>query len=146
MYIQYSIWSPTVRLPMFKKMSIVLVISMLAFCLMAETNEKVICSDRSPPSLALLALNDIMRDQFPDSLKDVTIYVQAMEASKAAEQFDILCGAVDMLNGTRTVRIEQSSRMTEIIRYSKSILNVIIVDGFQSFRYTILIHKLLCNC
>lgn len=56
----------------------------------------VTIADKSPLHFTLLALNDILHDLFPKSLEDYAIYVRAMDARKATEQFDILCRAVDM--------------------------------------------------
>lgn len=122
-------------LPKSRHVWIILIMSQPLMWKLAVSNDVLKFQEDSPPPLALLALNDILRDHFPTSMKDLAFYVQAIDARTAAEQFYIMDRAVAELNGTRTIRIEQSTRITENMRNAKRILNVIIVDGLESFRY-----------
>lgn len=86
------------------------------------------------PQISLLALDDLIRNYFDIAIKDLIFYQQAATLQANHEHWDIIGEAIRTLNASRTVRIEQAANVTETRKYATRILNVIVVDGEQSFR------------
>lgn len=112
-----------------------IVIVMVAFILQfVPADLRLTVHVDEPPTTCLLALNDVLAHHFPQTLKDLVFYRQAIDRQAAAQQMFVLNGVIKQLNGKRTARIESAGMITEAVKHSKRILNIIFVDGIESFR------------
>lgn len=96
-------------------------------------------------ALYLSALHDVVFDHFPSGLTDLLFYQRANDPHSDLEHFDIINRIIQQLNETRTARIEQGLNVTDIGQQAKRLLNVIIVDGVESFRFVCFSLRLLCG-
>lgn len=90
--------------------------------------------ENNAPAISFRALHDVLLQHYPAESKDLVFYQQANEPQFDLGHLDIINTVIQQLNGMRSTRVEQSSNVTDTNKQAKRLLNVIVVDGVESFR------------
>lgn len=101
---------------------------------LAISNSQISVYVDEQPASELFALHDVLLHHFPPTLKDLAFYRHSIDRPAAIQQMSAINRIIKQLNGTRTARIESATMIIETVTHAKRLLNVIFVDGIESFR------------